>query len=540
MTPLDDHPSENDLLRFASDASDRDASERVRAHLDHCDRCFHTVLALREMRELETLGLMPAPDFRARPWESPGAARASTLAKGGIVGGIVGSIGAAVAGLLAGGRPSHHALAAEAGPEAPTISSGNVRNDGASPFSEGHRHPDEATVSSNAATPFHEANKHFGHPPIHLDPGDVHQQYADTCAVQCQRLILNDFGVDVSEDQLVREAEARHLYTPGSGTSIGDVGKLLEAHGLSVHRVQDANVFNLATELAQGHKVIVGVDSAELWHQNSVLESIADRLGIGEADHAVIVSGIDTTDPDHVKVVVTDPGTGDVAKRYPLTEFLDAWRTSDFSMVSTTEPAPSWHPEMVNFDYASGHLSHVGGVPYSMVEQMHAATLGESDPDVLGRLGAVFMQAAHPHSPLAHLLEGAASLSHDGHPGLDHAVSAMLSLAHGGASAESLVHSLGALLEGHLPGHAPPHASTTDTHAPSQPHSPSSFDPMAGAHGDAFGAGESDVWPGHGHEHAPGHGHAEPFDPGAAPSHDPADPGAPDHAPDSSGPHHGH
>jgi len=185
------------------------------------------------------------------------------------------------------------------------------------------------------------------------------QLNSDTCAIRSQEFIINQFiGKDIPEDTLVEEAKAHGWYD--HGTAPEDVGKLLELHGIPVNRYEHANIFNLTSELAQGHKVIIGVDSEELWQQNPILHDIAGFFGFTGADHAVVVSGIDTTDPDHPKVVISDPGTGDAAKSYPLDQFVKAWQGGDFSMVSTQEPAPSHLPEMANFDYATGHIGNLG------------------------------------------------------------------------------------------------------------------------------------------------------------------------------------
>ncbi|MFM9964370.1 MAG: hypothetical protein ACKV2Q_24475 [Planctomycetaceae bacterium] len=194
---------------------------------------------------------------------------------------------------------------------------------------------------------------------------DGQQHHPDTCAIRCQEFILQQFtGMDIPEDQLVVEAQQHGWYRPGGGTPACDVGNLLELHGIPVNHFQHSNIFHLTNELAQGHKVIIGVDSGELWESNSILESISDALGLEAADHAVVVSGIDTSDPEHPMVIISDPGTGDAAARYPLEQFLDAWSDGGFEMVSTAVPAPSHLPEMQNFDYATGHLASVLGVSY--------------------------------------------------------------------------------------------------------------------------------------------------------------------------------
>lgn len=201
----------------------------------------------------------------------------------------------------------------------------------------------------------------------------VQQSYPDNCAIRCQELVLRDFGINVSEDDLINQASNQGWYSPGGGTSPEDVGNLLELHGVQVKRYDNANVFTLTSELAKGNRVIIGVDSGELWNQGFD-EDIEDISGMSAADHALIVSGIDTTDPNNVKVVLTDPGSGDVAKEYPIDQFIDAWQDSNCFMVSTVEPAPiAFNPEMVNFDYASGHLSEIGNLAYDDFQQLFSS-----------------------------------------------------------------------------------------------------------------------------------------------------------------------
>lgn len=272
---------------------------------------------------------------------------------------------------------------------------------------------------------YSEAPSHFGLPPSGEVSGYVHQGFDDTCAIQCQHLILNQFGIPVSENQLVREAIGEHIYNPGHGTDPANVGRLLEDHGLAVHRYSDANVINLAVELGQGHKVIVGVESGSLWHTNNILEEIWSYFGFGKADHAVIVSGINTQNWPHATVVVTDPGTGDVAREYPLDDFLAAWRGSHFSMVSTAEPAPPSLPEMAHFDYSAGHIPEIGSVPFEFAAQLALQASHESDPDVLSRMNDGFLSLVHGHATL----DPYADPSHS-HIDFSHAASDFASAAH--------------------------------------------------------------------------------------------------------------
>ncbi len=227
--------------------------------------------------------------------------------------------------------------------------------------------PPEDSITENS----NQSTMNTSHHPEGLNP--VQQQYNDTCAIKSQQLILNNFGVPVTEDQLVQQAEQFDLYAPGSGTQPEDVGKLLELNGVHCTQHENATVYDLTSALARGQEVIIGVDSSELWDKGMLSEVMNkfDDLYHGEqADHALIVAGIDTSDPGNVEVILTDPGTGEEAARYPMDRFLDAWHDSGNFMVTTDAPAPLSHnPEMINFDYSAGHLPLIGQMPYDYFDQ---------------------------------------------------------------------------------------------------------------------------------------------------------------------------
>lgn len=207
---------------------------------------------------------------------------------------------------------------------------------------------------------------------------EVQQQYPDTCAIKSQQLVLEDFGIDVSETQLVQTANANGWYN-GGGTNPQDVGNLLNLAGIPVTK-QDGNVFTLVNELAQGHKVIVGVDTDELWHNDSVSEKWTnwanDFFGPQGGNHALIVAGIDTSDPNNIQVIVKDPGSGEDGKPYPLEQFMDAWADTQCYMVSTNISAPEYADGMKNFDYELGHLHNVAGVSYPDFQIFNDISMG--------------------------------------------------------------------------------------------------------------------------------------------------------------------
>jgi hypothetical protein len=208
-----------------------------------------------------------------------------------------------------------------------------------------------------------EASKIAGSLPQNRFSMEVKQTYDDTCAVKSQELILSEFGINLSETELAVEAREHGWFN--NGTPPEAVGNLLELHGIPVSHYENANIFNLVNELAQGHKVIVGVDAGELW-QDDVLDKFFED---NRADHALIVSGVDTTDPDNITVILTDPGTGDLMKEYPMEEFIEAWKDSNCYMVATDIPAPDiFKPieEEYNYHEPITNLPFIGEMPYNI------------------------------------------------------------------------------------------------------------------------------------------------------------------------------
>lgn len=385
----------NDLLLtlFLEGQLSSDEALEIRRHLAWCQACAHSVAAGLVLQDLETVGALPAVEAReagaatrrlaeltkarTRNAPTPGAPKDPESGLGSRLKDLFGGFVMAAAGLAEWqgslGPMAHITGLAKIGKKSLDDA---VRKDGLPASSLAKEDHDNASEESPTMTspspiqPVEHAPTQIGLPGADGRSSWVQQHYEDTSAIRCQELILRDFGVNVSEDGLRREAAIYGWYEPGVGTSLYDIGNLLELHSVPVHRYEDATIFNLTSELAQGHKVIVGVDSGELWYRNALLDAIFDKLGFSGADHAVVVSGIDTSDRNHIKVIVSDPGTGEVAASYPLEQFVDAWQDSGFFMVATQNPAPHWVPEMANFDYAKGHIDQVWGVDYSEFESL--------------------------------------------------------------------------------------------------------------------------------------------------------------------------
>jgi hypothetical protein len=171
------------------------------------------------------------------------------------------------------------------------------------------------------------------------------------CAIQAQVNLANHFlSTPITESHGVFEA-ARMGILSENGTSMADCGKLLDFLGVPTHQTANASMGELITELSQGHGVIVGVNSRDLW-EPGFRTWLEDQFG-KPADHAITVTGIDFSDPSHPMVIINDTGIPDGGGSvYPLDQFQAAWEGSNHFYVATNHPLPG-------FDHSQASLYHI-------------------------------------------------------------------------------------------------------------------------------------------------------------------------------------
>ena len=184
----------------------------------------------------------------------------------------------------------------------------------------------------------------------------IYQGNEGVCAIRSQQIILRDYGIDISLEELKQYAISNGWYDPSpeGGTPMWAIGNLLLSCKVPCEQSVDNTVYDLINELAQGHRVIVGVDANELWadRNNDVIAGAKEWFKdffVGDTpNHALVVAGVDVNpdNPGDVKVILTDPGQGDLRIEYELDDFMDAWKDSQCFMVSTNNPAPlQYNPE---------------------------------------------------------------------------------------------------------------------------------------------------------------------------------------------------
>lgn len=186
-------------------------------------------------------------------------------------------------------------------------------------------------------------------------PGDQlpyweHQEQLDNCAVVAEMSIINQFGHDLTQDEANFISASNGWYVPGGGTSPEHIGNMMDMHGIPNHSCMNASIADLAQELQAGHGVIVGVNSSQLWDSGPSAELKhflckafgLDNSTFNPADHAVVVTGIDMSDPSSPMVIINDSGHPEgEGVAYPLDKFMDAWENSDFYYTATDEAIPA-------------------------------------------------------------------------------------------------------------------------------------------------------------------------------------------------------
>ena len=174
------------------------------------------------------------------------------------------------------------------------------------------------------------------------------------CAIKAQQMVLRNYGIEVSTEELTALAKKQGWFEEGKGSAFDFVGELLNHYGVEAVQMRNAGVYHIMHELSQGHKIIVGVDS--------------DSADAAEAQHVMLVAGIDTTDPNNLKVVVHDPSHPEQDNTYSANEFMERWKHTGCFMVSTKQAAPlSANPEMQNFDYQLGYVRKFADVAYEEI-----------------------------------------------------------------------------------------------------------------------------------------------------------------------------
>jgi len=130
--------------------------------------------------------------------------------------------------------------------------------------------------------------------------GDNDLGFKGTCGLVSCEDVLRQFGVDVSENDIVNYAADKHLCAvdarseESGGTTPFNQVDILEGHGVPAHVELCDSLEDLAGRIEDGQGIIVGLNAGVLWDN-------VDYFDNGQANHAIVVTGLDR-----------DPQTGEI------------------------------------------------------------------------------------------------------------------------------------------------------------------------------------------------------------------------------------
>ena len=192
--------------------------------------------------------------------------------------------------------------------------------------------------------------------------------------------VLQQYGSTMSNDDLLQLVEPVNDVTDGHGNlTLEGVSRVFMMSGISANVQTHATTLDLAYELANGHQVMVEVDSSEL-HSNNLLNWLKDFFFGTGPDKVMIVAGLDCSDPEHPKVTLADPTSGNErVQMVDMDKFIDSWRDSGCSMLSTTVPSQQTIKMFENAGLTELHVPKVHHLEYEDIDHAHQACQEQPD-----------------------------------------------------------------------------------------------------------------------------------------------------------------
>lgn len=153
------------------------------------------------------------------------------------------------------------------------------------------------------------------------------------CTLYSQKFVIEELtGQDLNIEDMVDIAEEHGWFSEEDGCSMLNMNKMLDYYGVSNDMSFDNTFEDIRRCLQNGGKVIVSIDSDEIWHgeQDNIFTPM------DSANHAVQVIGIDETDPSNPMVILNDSGTiNGCGEMVPLDIFMDAWEDGMYQMIAS-------------------------------------------------------------------------------------------------------------------------------------------------------------------------------------------------------------
>lgn len=157
------------------------------------------------------------------------------------------------------------------------------------------------------------------------------QGETNRCALYSQIFTIEQLtGVKIDVEDFVDKAIQNGCFSENGGTTTLNMDKMLSYYNIDHDMLFDANLEQLEAELNNGNKLIVSVDSGQIWYgeDNDIFSPAT------QADHALQVIGIDYSDSENPMIILNDSGTlSGCGEMVPINVFEDAWAAGDHQMI---------------------------------------------------------------------------------------------------------------------------------------------------------------------------------------------------------------
>lgn len=155
----------------------------------------------------------------------------------------------------------------------------------------------------------------------------VGENSSDIC---CQKYAAEQLmETHFSEAEFSDTAQKNGWYYPESGTTLSDVGNVLEYLKLKVERDENISIRDLCMMLDNGEKVICLVNDSVL--HCSELSQVPGFY----PNHTVEVIGVDATNPEQIKILINDPKAPTAKTSVDSSAFFKAMGANNFCIGTT-------------------------------------------------------------------------------------------------------------------------------------------------------------------------------------------------------------
>jgi len=156
--------------------------------------------------------------------------------------------------------------------------------------------------------------------------GDNPRGFQQDCGLVSAQDVLNQFGIPVSEGDVVEhaiingECDIEPNMSDSGGTTADNQIQVLADYGIPAHAEANQSLEELAASIEGGHAVIIEANAGVLWNDPAYYDN-------GGANHAVTVTGV-ARDPDTGEVqgfYINDSGTGQSGQFVSATTMNVGW-----------------------------------------------------------------------------------------------------------------------------------------------------------------------------------------------------------------------